>query len=513
MKATAGVGNQWKVGGRHKPNVAGAVGRKPVRLPTFPLAIVALLATSCRPEQPTPVAFPDDPRVVHGTWELSVTGLGTVVDRALLAPTGDRLLLSDATQVWLYERTDGGAWVEADAEPFRTFRSSPFDETTGSLVTVTRSGATATATWISLADGAKGHRQFALPAPDAEHLTVGSGTLFAVYLTATGAREVHWWDLVSGEAGGTVTVPRASDGMRRSTGGHFLSFWEVRGGKVTVLATTDPARARTFDLGVCRSNGTAEGNADGRWFVGEDCRSNVIVLDLHAAAPSWRSIGVKALTPVRMARGADKVVWQDEGGRVRATNLPEGGTVTLAELGPSPDWYWGTAAQRTLTVDEANGVLVAAGSDGRAHVIGLGGDEASDVPLPVLELTGATLSVTASDPSDDGTGGARSSYEFQGTFLLDGAGEAPLTVYGHVSAYRFHDYQPSPAALAPASVSGAARVVALGADEDAEALFTFTFGSQDRQATTYDGTLSGTPGDEGVGGDMHYTIELRAADR
>ncbi|MBX3140925.1 MAG: hypothetical protein KF875_09265 [Trueperaceae bacterium] len=53
----------------------------------------------------------------------------------------------------------------------------------------------------------------------------------------------------------------------------------------------------------------------------------------------------------------------------------------------------------------------------------------------------------------------------------------------------------------------------LGADEDAEALFTFTFGSQDRQATTYDGTLSGTPGDEGVGGDMHYTIELRAADR
>lgn len=296
-------------------------------------------------------------------------------------------------------------------------------------MTVTRSGATATATWIALADGATGQRQFALPAPDAEQLTVGSGTLFAVYPTATGAREVHWWDLASGEAGGTVTVPRASDGMRRSTGGHFLSFWEVRGGKVTVLATSDPARARTFDLG------------------------------------------------------------------------------------PSPDWHWGTAAQRTLTVDEANGVLVAAGSDGRAHVIGLGGDEASDVPLPVLELTGATLSVTARDPSDDGTGATRSSYDFQGTFLLDGAGEAPLTVYGHVSAYRFHDYQPSPAALAPASVSGAARVVALGADEDAEPLFTLAFGSQDRQATTYDGTLSSTPGGERFGGDMDYTIELRAADR
>ena len=370
-------------------------------------------------------------------------------------------------------------------------------------MTVTRSGATATATWISLADGAKGHRQFALPAPDAEHLTVGSGTLFAVYLTATGAREVHWWDLVSGEAGGTVTVPRASDGMRRSTGGHFLSFWEVRGGKVTVLATTDPARARTFDLGVCRSNGTAEGNADGRWFVGEDCRSNVIVLDLHAAAPSWRSIGVKALPPVRMARGADKVVWQDEGGRVRATNLPEGGTVTLAELGPSPDWYWGTAAQRTLTVDEANGVLVAAGSDGRAHVIGLGGAEAGDVPLPVLELRapperhGQRPWMTA--PVAPGSYG-------QGMFSRH-AGERPLTTA--TSAYRFH-YQPSPAALAPASVSAGARG---GAREDAEPLFTLAFGSQDRQATAYDGTLSSTPGDEGFGGDMDYTIELRAADR
>mgnify|MGYP001224260421 CR=1 FL=1 len=478
---------------------------------TFLLTAVAALS-ACRPEQPVPVAFPDDPRVVNGTWELTVTGLGTVVDRAVLAPAGDRLLLSNDGDAWLYERTGADTWSAADAEPYRTFLSSPFDEATGSLVTITRSGATATATSVALADAAKSQRQFALPASDAEHLTVGSGNLFAVYLTAGGAREVRWWDLASGEPGGTVVVPRSSNGMRRSAGGRFLSFWEVRGGKVTVLDTSDPAQVRTFDLGVCRSNGTAEGSADGRWFVGEDCLHNVMVLDLHEAAPRWRNIGVRALTPVRMARGADKVVWQDEGGRVRATDLLVGGTETLAELGPSPDWYWGTVAQRTLTVDEHNGLLVAAGSDRRIHVVGLGGGSgaANDVPLPVLELTGATMSVAVGDAH---TADGHSSYDFQGTFLTHTADAAPLTVYGHVSADRFHDYQPRPAALPPASVRGSARVVALGADEDAEALFTFTFGSLDRQATTYDGTLSGTTGEGGAGGDMYYTIELRAADR
>ncbi len=453
-----------------------------------------------------PVSFPDDPRVVNGEWELSITGLGYAVERAVLDQAGRRLLLSDETaNLWLYERSDNIGWVEADPGPYRTFRSSPYNELLDSLVTVTRSGMTATATAISLADGTTSQRKFDLPAGEPELLTVGSGSLFAVFPPGEVQRQVHWWDLASGEYGGSLSVPPANDGVRRSSGGRFLSFWEVRGGTVYVLDTSDPARLRSFGLGICRSGGVGEGSADGRWFLGEDCNENLRVLDLHEESPTWRNLGVKHITPVRFARGADAIVWQDTRGRVHSLDLLAGGSRTLAEVGAPPDWFW--HAQRTLTVDERNGLLTAVGADGRVHVVSLS-EEPGDTALPLAELTRATLNVTATAMRSDSE---HSSYEFQGTFLPDLPGAAPLPIYGHVWTSRFHDYRLGPASIPPPRLTGSARVVPAGSAEQDDALFTLSFDSLDRQATTYDGSL--TDSRRGGAGEMSYMITLRAAAR
>lgn len=506
METTGGPGAFSFRSGLNSCTSTGAAAPRRFAALALPLVAVAVLATACRTERPVPVSFPDDPRVVNGEWELSITGLGYAVERAVLDQAGRRLLLSDETaNLWLYERSDDIGWVEADPGPYRTFRSSPYDELLDSLVTVTRSGMTATATAVSLADGTTSQRKFDLPAGEPELLTVGSGSLFAVFPPGEVQRQVHWWDLASGEYGGSLSVPPANDGVRRSSGGQFLSFWEVRGGTVYVLDTSDPARLRSFGLGICRSGGVGEGSADGRWFLGEDCNENLRVLDLHEESPTWRNLGVKHITPIRFARGADAIVWQDTRGRVHSLDLLAGGSRTLAEVGAPPDWFW--HAQRTLTVDERNGLLTAVGADGRVHVVSLS-EEPGDTALPLAELIRATLNVTATAMRSDSE---HSSYEFQGTFLPDLPGAAPLPIYGHVWTSRFHDYRLGPASIPPPGLTGSARVVPAGGAEEDDALFTLSFDSLDRQATTYDGSL--TDSRRGGDGEMSYMITLRAAAR
>jgi len=477
--------------GRRLP---GSLQRGPVAL----LVALALLLTACRTEQPVAVKFPDDPRVLDGTWELVKTGLVYEVSRALLAPAGDSILLSDGDTVWWYEQGPDGTWLAGDASPYEGFGGALEDGSAGVLVKLERSGLELTVATLALADAAKATVTLQLPAgvereDEREGLAVGSGRLFAIADARSAAARLHWWSLATGTAEGSLALPASPDGWRASRNGRILSFWDVPGSKVRVVDTAAPAAPRTFDLGICRGNSLAEASDDGRWFLIADCFGNVKAIDLNSAAPEFRALGFKVPDAIRFARGSARVVYLDGFGKVWAFDLATFTNALVADVGPR-DPYTSPGA---FELHDASNVLVAPTVGGRVAVFA---PVAADPRvLPDLSPSRATMNLTAVQPAH---GPSFSAYEFEGDFAWAGQAAPPFNVEGWVYADRFHEYRLSPTAIPPARLYGHASI-----GSEAEPPFTLSFEATDRSQTTYLGSLV----DEAAG--VGYQVSLiRVAD-
>ena len=442
---------------------------------------VLLTLAACQPERAVPVSFPDDPRVLHGSWQLTTTGLVPDTQRAVLSANGRSLLLVREERAWLYHREADGSWRKGDAAPYAAHLRAQVDPSLDALVTLERDGREVVVNRLSLADTSRATSTVLLPEGlTVNRLIVGSGRLFALLTSTAGPQQLHWFDLVSGVAEGSLVVPRHEDGMLVSANGRMLSFWDVRAGNVWLVDTAHSAIAlRQFDLGVfCRGVGPGESSDDGRYFLASHCAGNLRVLDLHEQNPTWRAAGIKQQPFLRFARGDNRlVVWHDDAGRVRAHDLNSHDTVTLAS-GVRSGGYFNTGV---LHLNASAGLVLADDGQGRVAVVSLD-NPAERSSLPELPLSSANLVLSASDAT---TNPPTSSYTFTGTFEADGG---PLELAGTVFSDRFHDYLTS-AALPPPRLEGRAEVRPPGAG-DGEALYRLEFSSEDRNADSYAGTLS-----------------------
>lgn len=459
--------------------------------------LIALAA--CQPERAVAVTFPDDPRVLDGAWTITTTGLASDVGRTVLSADGQRLLLTQGQRAWLYHRGSDGTWSEGDAAPYAAHLQAQEDPSLDALVALERSGREVAVTILSLADASLTSSTVTLPAGlNVKRLTVGSGRLFALLSGEGGAQQLHWFDLATGAAAGSHTVPNHEDGMRESSNGRMLSFWDVRAGHLWLLDTAQPSvPLRYFDMGIfCRGVGPGESSDDGRWFLAIHCADNLRVLDLNEPDPKWRAAGVKEHSSLRFAHGAnDLVVWHDDAGRVRAHDLSGSGTTTLASDLRSGGFF----PPGVLRVNVPAGLVLADDGEGQVAVLPLDDTEAGTT-LPLLPLERASLNLNATDPySISHTSG----YKFSGTFEAEGQGGEPLKLEGSVFSDRFHDYVTT-AAIPPPRLDGRAEARPAGASDDEEALYRLEFSSEDRNAVAYSGSLYD------AANDLAYRVRLAA---
>lgn len=431
--------------------------REPHRRPASLLAVAAaapLLAGCPQHAPPVDVAYPNDPRVLNGAWQVHVAGLASSVRDLVYAPEAHRLV----------------AWFD---------------------------GRPATVVAVSVPTG---HTVLSVAR--------GSGRSFALSRDGAGSHHLTWWDSVLGTFGGTRHVGAVPDGMHASSNGRVLALWDVRGYRATLVDTAAPAVVRTLRLGVCRSNGVTEASADGRWFLLADCVGNLRIADLAADDLGSTAIGIRLSDRVAFALDGTDIVWIGSDRVVHAFDAASRERTQLARLEDADPVEAFDRWRRHLVVHHAANLVAVATANGMVYTAGLD-DAAALRPaamLPALELSGADLDLTAAPIDPEGADG----YGFAGTFTASGAGATgdawPLT--GYVDARDLHRYLPTgpaPSALPPPAMTATASAV--DPERGAER-FTLSFSTDDRHATTFHGVLH----DVAAATSYRVRVERAAAD-
>jgi hypothetical protein len=455
-------------------------------------AVAPLLAGCPLHAPPVDVAYPDDPRVLNGAWQVHVTGLDASVGDLVYAPAARRLVawFDGAPRTFAFDEDLG--WQEIDVAWPAPVIAEQFDPTLEAFVAVELTRAEPRVR-VTPVDGRPA--SVAAVSVPAGHTVIsvarGSGRSFAFTRDGAGDHYLTWWDSVSGAVGGARRVGAAPDGMRASSNGRVLALWDVRGYHALLVDTAAPDDARTLPLGTCRSNGVTEASADGRWFLLADCFGNLRLADLAADDLGSTAIGIRPPGRVAFALDGTEIVWLGADGVVHALDAASRERTELARLGdPAPAdtferWH------RHLVVHRAANLLAVATDDGRVHTVGLPGaaPPRPAAALPALDLTGAALDLTAAAIDADGADG----YDFAGTFTASGAGATgdtwPLT--GYVFAHDLHRYVPIGPAVAPsAAPPPRLAATATAIDPASEAVrFALSFSTTDRHATTFFGFL------------------------
>ena len=471
--------------------IAFGAGRR-VRTALLVLIAGVLLSGCYRVPDPAPVQYPDDPRVLNGTWELTVMGLGVGPASFVHAERANRLAIWTGGSVQVYGFREGTGWELEPAGTLSGVSAGSFDSAIEAFVTVTEGAGNLDIRVVPVDGAPVATHSVTLPAGHAlEEVATGSGRVFALTRLAGGAWHLTWWDAVSGDLGGTRSVPAPHHGLRASTNGRTLALWDLDAWRVVVIDTAAPHTQVNVRLGACRSNALSEGSADGRWFLVSDCANNVRAADLSVESPTTFGVGVKNASRMTFAAHGGEFVWRDAQGVLHAYDLIERTREELGRLeGETPEYLEPWA--RAVHLNRAAGLLVHSTYHGTVSVVSLpsGAGTAAEAELPRIALSGAVLDLQAGPLTPDGVGGAgASSYEFSGSFEAMGAdvtGE-PLPLMGTVYANGLHDYKPglTPQVWIPRLAGNA---VALDPQTDAER-YQLVFSTDDRHATFYRGEL------------------------
>lgn len=468
------------------------------------LAALALVLAGCYPyPPPTKVPFPDDPRVLHGTWELTVTGLFDDIETFALDKQAQNLVIWHHSSPPLAFSADGtGDYLEADASSFVGANNGTYDEGLDAVVSLVRSGSSLSVKVAPLSGSAAS--EVTIPVPNGMDLiatAAGAGRAFLVLEDLSGARELRWWDSLTGAVGGTLALPRISDNVHVSRGGRAILLWDLNGWRVNVIDTAAPNELQAVSLGACRSNAFGEVSSDRRWLVVADCSDNLRLVDLNSTAGA-SSLGLKLGAGMTFAVDSPELVWVDTSGVVRSLDVEtrareelfalEAGEVSSIDL----EWPWW---HTPLVLNRTQEVLALAKGDGSVTLVGLG-ESMPTVALPSTAFAGATLELQA--VFGDALAERYSSYAFSGTTEISGA---PLQVVGEAVSHGLHEYVPGsagigPQAAPPPMTHGWADLTAAGEESPA---YQLTFSTMDRLATEFDGDLVSGDGAE------QYTVVLQ----
>lgn len=468
---------------------------QPARMRLRPiLAAVGLLIVlaGCRINPPpVPVEFPNDPRVVNGTWDIHPKGLLNGIGGMQLSADGMQLRLWNSDRGWLYRSDDDGNWLETTAVdlPLAPYQSR-FDTTIDAFVNTKRSGRMIKVTTASIDGALSTTAEVAVPPGDTiREVAAGSGRVFAVTRDSNGRNTLHWWDSLTGAAHGQRSLP-AFDVLRVSRNGRMLSFWIHTAYTVSLVDTTAPQTSRTIGLGICRSSGgPGWASADGRWFAANDCRGDVVLFDLNTAGGDRRNIGLRSNIALRFARGSNDLVWFDGKNQIWSYRPTTRHTSLLYEFPTqvaTEFWAW----RGPLLLDGSGQRLLFGNGYGGLRDLDL--ERSTSVDLPELDLGVLTMTVTASNLV---RGEWSESYDFAGT--ISGLGPEPLDLHGSIDDTKLLEYHPASQSLAPPQVRGRAEV-------GVPLLYRLEFGTEDSAATIFSGTLYDSPEEY----DHGYVIEM-----
>lgn len=451
------------------------------------IAVGAVLAGCFRVPAPAPVSYPDDPRVLHGQWQVTVTGLSGGPVSFVHAERANRLVMWSAGSARVFDFQQGSGWHEEPAGPLADTFAGEFDPALEAFVTVTRGAGNVGIRVVPAAGTAVVEHNVELPAGHAlEDVAVGSGRVFALTRVTGGAWHLSWWDAVSAELGGSRSVPAPRDGMRVSSNGRTLALWDLNAWAVTVVDTAAPQSQVGVRLGACRSNGLSEASPDGRWFLVSDCMNNIRAADLSEQSPATSAVGVRHTSLVTFAAQGGEFVWRDTQGVMRAYDLENRTREELGRLEVEAPEYLDPWV-RAVYLNRAAGLFVYGTAYGTLLVNSVppGANTVVEAELPPMALTGALLDLQADPVAASGA----DSYEFSGSFEAVGAGVSGerLPIAGSVYAHGLHDYRPglAPQVWIPRLV-GNAEVMDGTSDVQRYAL---AFSTVDRHGSVYRGQL------------------------
>ncbi len=453
------------------------------------LAVVLLLAACRQIPVPVQVSFPDDPRVLHGTWRLQVLARTSGSDFQFDA-AADNLVIGLSQQNHVRYARDESGWSEVKGgRPAGTY-----DDSLDAFVSAQRQEGRLRVTTQDFA-GQTGESYIELP-PDLSfsRFVIGSGRITGVVSSPGGETQVYWWDTGTGELQGNRSFAHHPDGMRVSTNGRVISFWHLLGNRATLVDTSRPEVPISLGLGVCRGSGTGEASVDGRWFVTVGCGSTMVAYDLHDPNATRRAFSISPWVVATMAADSPEILWMDEDSFVIFShNVETGSRQALYTLSKDErDFIWMKTGPFYL--NRAGGILAFNTGRGVVKIVDVG--SGTEKELPPFELNGVVLSLQASAAA--GRTPPFEQLDITGTWTH---GAVELQVVGTLDGGSHHLYQPQDLAPAvgppPPPAKAWLSVTNPEADPESESreVWSLRVETNDNQSPEYRGDLSsGLPG-------------------
>lgn len=416
---------------------------------TAQVALVALLLAALTACDPWPAAvtvhYPDDPRVLQGEWALSITEPNVHITDYAFAPNAGRLFVwywSDPNPL-VYEATGTGDWVQVDTTfPPGTSRST-YDPSTETFIWLDSLARPASVRVIPVDGSPPTTVPVALLEEDGQRF-YGTGRAFQFTRTGSGAN-MYWVNAFTGEVSGPASVPHGVTYWEQSRSGSMIVGWEYArdGWRVSLIDTTAPLPAArtlvTAEQNLFRGQPVA--SADGRWFVYRSWDGDAYAVDLNAQELASKRLDIQlhdeaAMDSLAFAADTHELVWRHAPGELRTFDLMNGESSVLS-----------SNAEHGLLLDRDLSLILGLARSRQVSIRGLGAPTASTVLLPEVDyLGGAALDLSAEPLATKS-----SEYDYGGTVTFTGGFDSgrALTVSGHMTAWRVHDYVPSAHEMGP----------------------------------------------------------------
>ena len=352
------------------------------------LAVAVLLCLSACTKPAVLLDYPDDPRILHGSWLLEPqANLSCQADFQFDA-AADNLIVDCSEDHSERYRQVGGDWTPVDGDR----PAGTFDSSLDAFVDVDRQGSRVRVVATSLT-GDVDEAEFTLTGTmDPEYFHTQGGLVATVTGTPGDGAVIDWWDTRTGAHQGSHALEPGSDGMRASTDGRALIFWYLDANAAAVFSFADPGTLVLLELAECARFGDGSVSFDGLWYVAPACDGKAEVFSLTAGGPASYHLndGLQGAWQVYSSSDTEEIVWFDQESNALMVADIAGGTGELLHRIPETDGNY-MDSNNKLYLSRSAGLLAYDTGRGFVRVVDLATDAVAE--LPQFRLSGVQLEI------------------------------------------------------------------------------------------------------------------------